>query len=128
VQPPEERSATRRLARGFLWPLRRFFDPRFQGLSEQVGVVHADLLKRLDERVDELLTTLEQDRAASRRAEASLLASIRELRRVVEASIEAGSEEGTIIGRSLTDLLGEVERLRERLDALDREAVGRKPG
>src|SRR5215218_6157206 len=35
------RAALKRVGRVLLWPLRRFFDPRFQGLSDGIGQVIA---------------------------------------------------------------------------------------
>jgi hypothetical protein len=123
-------SATRRLARSLLWPLLRFFDPRFQGLSEQiseqVGAAHQDVVQRIEAsraEVDALRGLLEQAQTSFRQTEVALLTAITDLRRTVEAAMDADSELATIIGRSLTDLLGEVESLRLRLDALDPEAA-----
>jgi hypothetical protein len=124
-------SATRRLARTLLWPLRRFFDPRFQGLgeglseqiSEQVGAAHQDVVQRIEASRAEVQALLEQSQTAFRQTEIAVLTAVTDLRRTVEAAMEADSELATIVGRSLTDLLGEVESLRERLDALDPEAA-----
>jgi hypothetical protein len=40
--------AARAFFKAILWPIARFFDPRFQGLSEQASVLHDDLVQRLD--------------------------------------------------------------------------------
>lgn len=42
------------MARGLLWPLRRFFDPRFQGIAEQINVKHEDVVSRLDSSLAEI--------------------------------------------------------------------------
>jgi hypothetical protein len=137
MQPPGQPRAIRRLARSLVWPLRRFFDPRFKGLGEQIDVSHEDVAQRLDvtradvkailELVATLAATVERNQLESqiafRETERMLLTSITELRRFVEADIEANSELATIVGRSLADLLGEADRLRERLDALEPEAA-----
>jgi hypothetical protein len=118
--------AARRLARSLLWPIRRFFDPRFQGLSEQiseqVGASHADVVQRVEAARAEIQATLEQDRTAFRQAEKALLTAVTDLRRTVEADMDANSELATIVGRSLSDLLGEAERLRELLEAMSSQA------
>jgi hypothetical protein len=120
----------RGFARSLLWPVRRFFDPRFRGLAEQIGVGQQDLAARLDaaraEGSAEALATRQEHEIALRRSEKAVLAALRELRRSVEHEIEASSELATIVGRSLSDLLGEADRLREMLEALQRE-VARPP-
>jgi glycosyltransferase involved in cell wall biosynthesis len=45
---PAQRPAVRRLVRGALWPVRRFFDPRFAGVDSHVTMAHADLSSRMD--------------------------------------------------------------------------------
>jgi glycosyltransferase involved in cell wall biosynthesis len=44
----QEIGAGRRVVRGALWPLRRFFDPRFAGVDTHVTTMHADLSARMD--------------------------------------------------------------------------------
>jgi hypothetical protein len=38
--PERQRSAGAAIARVFLWPLKRFFDPRFEGIATQISVTH----------------------------------------------------------------------------------------
>jgi hypothetical protein len=42
------RSPGRAAARAAIWPLRRFFDPRFAGVDTHVTTMHADLSARMD--------------------------------------------------------------------------------
>jgi glycosyltransferase involved in cell wall biosynthesis len=46
--PPAERGPLRSAVRAALWPLRRFFDPRFAGVDTHVTTMHADLSARMD--------------------------------------------------------------------------------
>lgn len=37
----------RTVGRALLWPLRRFFDPRFKGIAHQINVKHADVVSEI---------------------------------------------------------------------------------
>jgi hypothetical protein len=117
----------RRLAKAFLWPASRFFDPRFKGIATQVEtahhgierqaqVHHEDLVRHLDEvnrRLDAAAETSAELRAFGERVELAL----GELRTVLTAEIETTTEATAVLGRSLADLLGETDRLRNLVES-----------
>jgi SAM-dependent methyltransferase len=114
------------LVRALLWPVRRFFDPRFQGIAAQAEVFHSDLARRLDSaaevsaRGQDQTTALREETTAFREAaEAALV----ELRAMLAAEMEATSEATSVIGRSLSDLLGEADRLRNLVEASQGDAI-----
>jgi hypothetical protein len=95
-----------------------------------VGASHQDLARRTEDlarRTEdaraEVLAMLERNQTAFRQTEKVMLTSVTDLSRRVEADLEANSELSTIVGRSLADLLGEVERLRELLEATRPQAA-----
>lgn len=71
----------------------------------------------------EVLAVLERNQTAFRQTEKVVLDSVTDLRRRVKADLEANSELATMVGRSLGDLLDEVERLRELLEAMSPQAA-----
>jgi glycosyltransferase involved in cell wall biosynthesis len=48
ARPGAPRGPARSAARALLWPLRRFFDPRFAGVDTHVTTMHSDLSARMD--------------------------------------------------------------------------------
>jgi SAM-dependent methyltransferase len=53
---PQQRSAAVAIARAVLWPLKRFFDPRFGGIATQISVTHDQVARELgaaNSRLDE---------------------------------------------------------------------------
>jgi SAM-dependent methyltransferase len=77
----------RAVVRALLWPLRRFFDPRFAGVGQAVQVNHDDLAARIDHtgaQLDETLWLLRADMDASNEAVSVLGRSLTELRDVTE--------------------------------------------
>jgi hypothetical protein len=108
----------RAVGRALLWPLSRFFDPRFHGIARQGEVHHEDLARRVegtqarvDERHDQTVALVEGARAG-------ILEAVDELKGLTTADMDAAAEANELIGRSLADLLAEVERLSRRLDEL----------
>ena len=106
------------VGRALLWPLSRFFDPRFHGIARQGDVQHADLVRRVervqargDERHD-------QAAALAEGARAGILEALGELKRLMTADMDAATEANELIGRSLADVLAHVEHLSRRLDEL----------
>jgi hypothetical protein len=113
------RSFLRTVGRALLWPLSRFFDPRFQGIARQSETQHEDLgrrielaLARVDERHDQTTALVEGARDG-------ILEALRELKGLTTADMDAATEANELIGRSLADLLGEVESLSRRMDQLE---------
>lgn len=92
----------RALARAVLWPLRRFFDPRFGGLAQQADSHQEDLAERLQ--------TLGRE-IARFRADFDTLA---------HAEMDAVREANELIGRSLGDLLAEASSTTAVVEELER--------
>jgi 2-polyprenyl-3-methyl-5-hydroxy-6-metoxy-1,4-benzoquinol methylase len=102
----------RGIARGLLWPVRRFFDPRFAGVAEQARATHEVLTNRVEQADD-------QYRAAEKHADGrhreSMFAhqqtrsDIDQLHWLLRADMDATSEGVTLIGRSLRDVEDMVE-------------------
>ena len=105
VGPAERGSGARLLrsiARAMLWPFRRFFDPRFDGLAHRIDVTHEDLSSRLDSGRTEIATL--RDESRQRHAENIQLA------------------------RGLADLINEADPLRRamrsgQVDDIDEDAA-----
>ena len=104
------------VARALIWPLRRFFDPRFQGLAQQGQVFHADVTARLD-------ATAAEARAHTTQTVDEVRAAVGEVRGMLAAEIEASSEATAVLGRSLSDLLGEADRIGELIRSTQGEAI-----
>jgi SAM-dependent methyltransferase len=120
----------RAFVRTLLWPVRRFFDPRFQGialhvetagerLTRQAEVFHTDLVRHLDAAAETRARGQDQEAAFRERAEVAL----GDLRTMLTDEMEASSEATTVIGQSLSDLLGEADRLRNLIEAYQGDAI-----
>jgi SAM-dependent methyltransferase len=109
----------RSFARVLLWPVLRFFDPRFQGLAQQGAVLHDDVVRNVEaSRAESRLHAQErQEQITAVRGELS------ELRTMLAAEMDATSEATTVLGRSLSDLLGEADRLQEMILAAQGDAI-----
>ena len=149
----EERSmqpSIRRAARPFLWPVRRFFDPRFRGIAEQIDEKSAHLAALIDATREESvglsevrpsladLTSLTNAQADAHMEMAALIGeSLASLREAAEASIEdlrelrASSGQQSDILHELratlalgeggeAELLSQLKRLAEETRDLDR--------
>jgi hypothetical protein len=119
----------RNVGRALLWPIRRFFDPRFQGLARQDEVQHKDLVQRIevaeagiheriDQRHDQTAALVEETRSKILEAVDVVLEDVRTVKGIATAEMDAAADATELIGRSLADLLGEVERLSRRLDLI----------
>jgi hypothetical protein len=84
-----------------LWPFRRFFDPRFQGLEAVVAAKHEDLAARIAQ-VDVRFETI--------------VAEVRELRTLLAASIDTTNESNIVVGRTLAELLAALEAIGEEAE------------
>jgi SAM-dependent methyltransferase len=85
----------RRIGRVVLWPMRRFFDPRFAGIAEAQSA------------------TLEQVNATMARHDETRVL-LEDLHRLAEADMDASNEATAVLGASLADLSGELELLTQR--------------
>ena len=104
------------VAKALIWPLRRFFDPRFQGLAQQERALHADLVSRVEQAAD-------QASASRELMTREIMGGLGEVWGTLAAEMEARSEETTVLGRSLADLLGETDRLRELVASAQGDAI-----
>jgi len=106
---PQHRRPLRVLGRALLWPIRRFFDPRFEGVQESLAA-HISAEAR-DIRDHLAAVTADQQMVASGEQKARL----EDLRRFVVSSRDANIDAATFVGEALRDL---DERLAEVGDAL----------
>lgn len=121
----------RRVGRALVWPVARFFDPRFQGLARQAQVQHADLMRRAErlhaELVEERGIARERYEEAARlleQARNDVLESVAEVRELAESEINAATDATELIGRSLAEIHGELETIGRTLEDL-REQLSR---
>ena len=137
AQPAALRSSTadpsggplRRLGRAFVWPLRRFFDPRFDGLARQTDEKHAHLSYQLETTRLELVALDERSREHAAAHTAALHDETRtvvqdvgkELQTLVTAEIDTAAETTVVLGRALADVRDAVEGLH---DVVERFARG----
>jgi uncharacterized protein DUF268 len=112
-QPDNQRKAGlgRRLARAILWPISRFFDPRFQGIAAQMSATHTDLSERIDAATGGQTVREVGDQLAQ------LVGSVDEVDRVLRAEIETATDATTLTGEALA----EVNRAGSETLALVRE-------
>jgi SAM-dependent methyltransferase len=110
-----EMSIGRRLGRAILWPIRRFFDPRFEGIAAQVAVSHNDHVQRLGDVSQRLSETAGQTHESL----AHLQASVEELDRLGRADLEMATDATTLMGEAVAnvgrvgdEILGIVQEMR----------------
>jgi hypothetical protein len=82
------------IARTLLWPIRRFFDPRFQGVVD---------------RVDALRDEAGERHRTAMLAQEETHGEVNQLHGLIRADMEATSEAFTVLGRSLRDVETMVE-------------------
>jgi chromosome segregation ATPase len=123
----------RAVGRVLIWPLSRFFDPRFRGVASQSEAQHQDLVgrievaqariegvqARLDERHDQAAALIESGRN-------EILEAVTSVKGLTTVEMETATEATELIGRSLADLLGEVERLARQLEQIQ-QRLNEKP-
>jgi hypothetical protein len=95
----------RGIARTLLWPIRQFFDPRFQGVVD-----------RIDASRDE--------QRASIRLQQETQSEVTQLYSLMRTDMEATSEAVTLIGRSLRDIESSLHAVQP---ANDRETIPTAP-
>jgi hypothetical protein len=110
-QPDDQRQVGigRRFGRAILWPIRRFFDPRFQGIAAQMSTTHADLSERIDAASGSAAREL-GDRLA--RQLAQLADSVAEVDRVLRVEIETATDATTLMGEAVADVSRELQQMR----------------
>lgn len=97
----------RALGRSVLWPLRRFFDPRFGGIAAQISAEAHDTRTHVGALV------ADQHHVQLREQEAMLM----DLRRIVVADMDAAVEASTVVGEALRDLQELVEQTQDAVRA-----------
>ena len=91
----------RAIARTLLWPIRRFFDPRFEGVVDRIDAARHEATER-HEAADEW-------RRASMLMQQETQSEVGQLHGLIRADMEATSEASTVIGRTLRDIEAMVE-------------------
>ena len=86
----------RAVARAILWPFRRFFDPRFEGLADRIDAKHGDVASRLDTGLTEI-------------------AALRDESRHLRDESRHRHAENIQLARALADLIGEGDRFRRAM-------------
>ena len=113
----------RGFARGLLWPISRFFDPRFRGIGTQVDTVHQDLVTRHDELVRRLDEARETEREAEREAlrdqHATTMTALAELRELVAVDMDSATEAATAIGMALSEISTALSEISASLDGAE---------
>src|SRR4051794_1408653 len=124
-----------RLAKALIWPVRRFFDPRFAGVDDHVGIAHRELDENLaDLRATEIAALREQlaTRAAPEdleRALAPIRDELQTLRQTIEESRDAhalllreasdqASDAAAVLGQSIAELRAELDELARTVERL----------
>jgi hypothetical protein len=82
------------IARTLLWPFRRFFDPRVQGVVDRVDAVRDEAGER---------------HRAAMLAQEQTHSEVNQLHGLIRADMEATSEAFTVLGRSLRDIETMIE-------------------
>jgi hypothetical protein len=102
------RRGLRSIARAILWPARRFFDPRFDGVSDHVSAeAHA---------TREHIAALTADQQNVQLREQAI--QLEDLRRFVVTGRDANIDAATFVGETLRDL---EERIADLQEAIERE-------
>src|SRR3954463_7286055 len=99
-----------RLAKAVIWPVRRFFDPRFAGVDDHVGIAHRELDENLaDLRATEIAALREQlaTRAAPEDLERAL-APIRDELQTLRQTIEESRDAQALLVREGQDQAGDA--------------------
>jgi 2-polyprenyl-3-methyl-5-hydroxy-6-metoxy-1,4-benzoquinol methylase len=109
------RGIARSVARTILWPLRRFVDPRVAGLARAIEVTKDHLSQQL---VVQSEATRAQVSVTAERTQA-VENLVHEVRRLVEADLDASTEAAGIVGQSLDELRGIAERAAAALGRIE---------
>ena len=118
----------RRIAAFLLWPFRRFFDPRFQGVAERVDAARNEGDARdgaLAEQLREQLRALTLLQEQTTLLQEQTRHDVDELHALIRADMEATSDAVTVLGHSLRDLETALEEVRGLVEdhAGDTEAI-----
>jgi hypothetical protein len=108
----------RHLGRTILWPLRRFFDPRFKGLANQLAEATQALLVQIETARGELSGEIRAHHAEILVALDELRAQIQELHWLVRIDADAANDATSILGRTLNELDEAVGEIRNKVAVL----------
>lgn len=102
--------AARAIARAVLWPLRRFFDPRFAGMAAQISAEGHGIRQHVGALIaDQHNAQLrEQERMLRMLGEQERM--LWDQRRIIVADVDAAAEASTVVGEALRDLQELVEQ------------------
>jgi hypothetical protein len=98
----------RKIAGVLLWPVRRFFDPRFQGVVDRVDAARNEGDSRYQALAEHLRAlTLVQEQTQH---------EVNQLHGLIRADMEATSDAVTLLGRSLRDIETALEATRRLVE------------
>jgi hypothetical protein len=98
----------RKIAGFLLWPFRRFFDPRFQGVVDRVDAARNEGDSRYQALAEQLRTlTLLHEQTQH---------EVRELQALIRADMESTSDAVTLLGHSLRELETGLEATRRLVE------------
>jgi 2-polyprenyl-3-methyl-5-hydroxy-6-metoxy-1,4-benzoquinol methylase len=106
TEPQPRTGLVRRIARAFLWPVRRILDPRFGGMAAQIEAESNVTREHLAALGRDYSTEVLRAQEALRR---QVLDQLEELRSLAVAEMDAAAETSTLVGEALDGLKGELE-------------------
>jgi 2-polyprenyl-3-methyl-5-hydroxy-6-metoxy-1,4-benzoquinol methylase len=118
---PTMRSFVRAIARVILWPVRRFFDPRFAGITDHVDFHAKHALEVAGDESARIRAEIERVCAQAEGISAAVAQSQRVLEGVdthVRAETDMHTEATSLIGQSLSDLNTSSQHIRKQLHGL----------
>jgi hypothetical protein len=111
-----------RLAKALIWPVRRFFDPRFAGVDDHVGIAHRELDRNLADLRATELTAIREELAELRRM-------VEDWRDVQAALVREGHDQAAdataVLGQSIAELRAELDELARTVERLPAQPADR---
>jgi len=109
AKTPGTRGGLRAVARGLLWPLRRFFDPRFGGMASQIEAESRLTREHLGALGGDHQTTVLQRQEA---LEQRVVGELQALRNIAAGEMGAAAETATLVVEALADVAAQLEAVR----------------